>query len=100
VTVIEPAAVKCFQRIRCLISLAFRRRFRGNRFSSRRQSADGLHNQHVRQHNLTGAWNPASKNFSFNKPMNLMAKNKALPLEIFFNKKHDRMFVTTAKPDI
>lgn len=46
----------------------------------------------------TGSWNPAGKNFSFQQAYEFDGKKQSVPLEIYFNEKHDRMFVTTAKP--
>src|SRR6266849_6948604 len=46
----------------------------------------------------TATWNPAKKDFEVAQAYDFSAQNAGVPLEIYFNKKADRMYVTTAKP--
>lgn len=46
----------------------------------------------------TATWNPAKKDFDVAQVHDFAAQNAGVPLEIYFNKKADRMYVTTAKP--
>jgi DNA-binding beta-propeller fold protein YncE len=43
-------------------------------------------------------WNPASKEFSFDQVDDYAGRGHSLPLEMLYNRKGDRLFVTTAKP--
>jgi DNA-binding beta-propeller fold protein YncE len=45
-----------------------------------------------------GVWDPKTKAFSFNQVDDLGAREQGMPLEMLYNKKGDRLFVTTAKP--
>jgi DNA-binding beta-propeller fold protein YncE len=45
-----------------------------------------------------GVWNPNSKDFSFQQVDDYSARGHGMPLEILYNRKGDRLFVTTAKP--
>jgi DNA-binding beta-propeller fold protein YncE len=44
-----------------------------------------------------GVWDPKTKGFSFNQVDDYIAKEQGMPLEMLYNKKGDRLFVTTAK---
>ncbi|HKY70352.1 MAG TPA: YncE family protein [Nitrospira sp.] len=44
-----------------------------------------------------GVWDPKTKGFSFNQVDDYIAKDQGMPLEMLYNKKGDRLFVTTAK---
>jgi len=44
-----------------------------------------------------GVWDPKTKAFSFNQVDDYIAKEQGMPLEMLYNKKGDRLFVTTAK---
>jgi len=46
----------------------------------------------------TATWNPARKDFEVGQAHDFAAQSAGVPLEIYFNKKADRMYVTTAKP--
>jgi len=46
----------------------------------------------------TATWNPAKKDFDVTQVHDFSAQSAGVPLEIYFNKKADRMYVTTAKP--
>jgi DNA-binding beta-propeller fold protein YncE len=46
----------------------------------------------------TATWNPAKKDFDVQQVHDFTAQGAGVPLEIYFNKKADRMYVTTAKP--
>ncbi len=46
----------------------------------------------------TATWNPAKKDFDVDQAHDFAAQKAGVPLEIYFNKKADRMYVTTAKP--
>jgi DNA-binding beta-propeller fold protein YncE len=46
----------------------------------------------------TATWNPAKKDFDVAQVHDFSAEGAGVPLEIYFNKKADRMYVTTAKP--
>ena len=46
----------------------------------------------------TAKWNPAKKDFDVDQAHDFAAQKAGVPLEIYFNKKADRMYVTTAKP--
>ncbi len=46
----------------------------------------------------TGQWNAASKAFDFEQAYEFNPLTQSVPLEIYFNHKHDRMYITTAKP--
>lgn len=45
-----------------------------------------------------GVWDPASKTFSFRQVDDYAARQQGMPLEMMYNAKADRLFVTTAKP--
>jgi hypothetical protein len=45
-----------------------------------------------------GAWNPTSKDFSFSQVDDYAARGHGMALEMLYNRKGDRLFVTTAKP--
>ncbi|MCA1959070.1 MAG: YncE family protein [Nitrospira sp.] len=45
-----------------------------------------------------GVWNPDSKAFSFHQIDNFEPRQQGMPLEMLYNRKGDRLFVTTAKP--
>ena len=44
-----------------------------------------------------GVWDPKTKAFTFNQVDDFGAKEQGMPLEMLYNKKGDRLFVTTAK---
>ena len=46
----------------------------------------------------TATWNVAKKDFDVQQVHDFSAQSAGVPLEIYFNKKADRMYVTTAKP--
>ena len=46
----------------------------------------------------TATWNPAKKDFDVAEAYDFNPQKIGVPLEIYFNKKGDRMYVTTAKP--
>lgn len=46
----------------------------------------------------TGTWNKDSKDFKFQQVYDFNPGKQGMPLEIYFNHKHDRMYVTTANP--
>ena len=46
----------------------------------------------------TATWNPAKKDFDAAQAFDFEALKAGVPLEIYFNQKGDRMYVTTAKP--
>jgi DNA-binding beta-propeller fold protein YncE len=46
----------------------------------------------------TAKWNPAKKDFEVAQAYDFNPQKIGVPLEIYFNKKADRMYVTTAKP--
>jgi hypothetical protein len=46
----------------------------------------------------TATWNAAKKDFDVQQVHDFSAQGAGVPLEIYFNKKADRMYVTTAKP--
>jgi DNA-binding beta-propeller fold protein YncE len=46
----------------------------------------------------TGVWDPKSKSFSFHQVDDYGPREQGMPLEMMYNKKGDRLFVTTAKP--
>lgn len=46
----------------------------------------------------TATWNAAKKDFDVAQVHDFTAQKVGVPLEIYFNKKGDRMYVTTAKP--
>ena len=46
----------------------------------------------------TAAWDPAKKDFTVAEVFDFASLKAGVPLEIYFNKKGDRMYVTTAKP--
>lgn len=46
----------------------------------------------------TATWNAATKDFDVQQVHDFSAHGAGVPLEIYFNKKADRMYVTTAKP--
>ncbi|WP_447978393.1 YncE family protein [Candidatus Nitrospira bockiana] len=43
-------------------------------------------------------WDPASKEFTFAQVDDFTARGQGVPLEMLYNKRGDRLFVTTAKP--
>jgi DNA-binding beta-propeller fold protein YncE len=45
-----------------------------------------------------GSWNAGSKSFSWKEVADLKPMGQALPLEVYYNPKGDRAFVSTAKP--
>lgn len=45
-----------------------------------------------------GVWDPKSKAFSFHEIDDFGARQQGMPLEMLYNAKGDRLFVTTAKP--
>jgi len=45
-----------------------------------------------------GVWNPTSKDFSFQQVDDYSARGHGMPLEMLYNRKGDRLFITTAKP--
>ncbi|MBX9661312.1 MAG: YncE family protein [Nitrospiraceae bacterium] len=45
-----------------------------------------------------GVWDPQSKAFSFHQVDDFGPREQGMPLEMLYNKKGDRLFVTTAKP--
>lgn len=46
----------------------------------------------------TATWDPARKEFDFRQAFDFTTQQLEIPLEIYFNKKGDRLYVTTAKP--
>jgi DNA-binding beta-propeller fold protein YncE len=46
----------------------------------------------------TAKWNPAKKDFDVEQAHDFAQQKAGVPLEIYFNKTADRMYVTTAKP--
>jgi hypothetical protein len=46
----------------------------------------------------SGVWNGISQNFSFAQVFDFNPLKQGVPLEIYFNHNHDRMFITTANP--
>jgi DNA-binding beta-propeller fold protein YncE len=46
----------------------------------------------------TGTWNAANKNFDFQQAFDFNAVKQGVPLEIYFNDKNDRLYITTANP--
>jgi DNA-binding beta-propeller fold protein YncE len=46
----------------------------------------------------TATWNAAKKDFDVQQVHDFAAQGAGVPLEIYFNRKGDRMYVTTAKP--
>ena len=46
----------------------------------------------------TATWNPAKKDFEVEQAHDFSAQKAGVPLEIYFNTKASRMYVTTAKP--
>lgn len=45
-----------------------------------------------------GVWNPSSNDFGFQQVDDYGVRGQEMPLEIMYNRKGDRLFVTTAKP--
>jgi DNA-binding beta-propeller fold protein YncE len=45
-----------------------------------------------------GIWDPKTRSFSFNQVDDFGAREQEMPLEILYNAKGDRLYVTTAKP--
>ncbi|MDF0644301.1 MAG: YncE family protein [Nitrospira sp.] len=45
-----------------------------------------------------GVWDPKTKTFSFNQVDDFGPREQGMPLEMMYNKKGDRLYVTTAKP--
>ena len=45
-----------------------------------------------------GVWNPMSKDFSFSQVDDFTTRGHGVPLEMMYNRKGDRLFVSTAKP--
>ena len=45
-----------------------------------------------------GTWDAASKSFSFQQTEDFSARQQGMPLEMLYNAKGDRLYVTTAKP--
>lgn len=45
-----------------------------------------------------GVWNPSTKSFSFRQVDDYAARQQGMPLEMLYNAKADRLYVTTAKP--
>jgi hypothetical protein len=46
----------------------------------------------------TGIWNADNKNFDFEPVFDFNTVKQGVPLEIYFNDQHDRMYITTANP--
>ena len=46
----------------------------------------------------TGTWDKTDKDFKFRQVYDFNPAKQGVPLEIYFNHKHDRMYVTTANP--
>lgn len=46
----------------------------------------------------TGTWNSANKNFDFQQAFDFGSVKQGVALEIYFNDRHDRMYITTANP--
>jgi DNA-binding beta-propeller fold protein YncE len=46
----------------------------------------------------TGVWNSMSQNFSFSQIFDFNPLKQGVPLEIYFNHKLDKMYITTASP--
>ncbi len=46
----------------------------------------------------TGTWNNEKKNFDFQQVFDFSSIKQGVPLEIYFNDSHDRMYITTANP--
>ncbi|MBA3966553.1 MAG: YncE family protein [Nitrospirales bacterium] len=46
----------------------------------------------------TGIWDPKTKSFSFHQVDDFGPRQQGIPLEILYNAKGDRLYVTTAKP--
>ena len=46
----------------------------------------------------TGAWDPARGDFEFQKAFDLAPHKVGVPLEMYFNDKRDRLYLTTASP--
>lgn len=46
----------------------------------------------------TGTWDKADKDFKFRQVYDFNPAKQGVPLEIYFNHKHDHMYVTTANP--
>ncbi|MDD1609119.1 MAG: YncE family protein [Methylococcaceae bacterium] len=46
----------------------------------------------------TAIWNETSKDFSFQQVFDFSSIQQGVPLEIYFNDKHDRLYVSTANP--
>lgn len=46
----------------------------------------------------TGTWNDEKKVFDFRQVFDFSSIKQGVPLEIYFNDRHDRMYITTAKP--
>jgi DNA-binding beta-propeller fold protein YncE len=45
-----------------------------------------------------GMWDPKTQSFSFNQVDDFGTRDQGMPLEMLYNKKGDRLYVTTAKP--
>lgn len=45
-----------------------------------------------------GTWDNSNKNFKFQQVFDFNPLKQGVPLEIYFNHKHDRMYITTANP--
>jgi len=45
-----------------------------------------------------GVWNPATKDFRFDEAIDFSPMGSGVPLEMYFNDKGDRLYVTTASP--
>ncbi len=46
----------------------------------------------------TGTWSAVNKSFNFEQVFDFNSIKQGVPLEIYFNDKHDRMYITTANP--
>jgi hypothetical protein len=46
----------------------------------------------------TASWNEASKDFSFQPVFDFSSIKQGVPLEIYFNDAHDRLYISTANP--
>jgi DNA-binding beta-propeller fold protein YncE len=46
----------------------------------------------------TGTWNNEKKNFDFQQVFDFGGIKQGVPLEIYFNDRHDRLYITTANP--
>ena len=79
-----------------------RRRLRAKRRSNSccawRQSTRRLCHQHVWRHALINRWDTQKKDFEAAQAFDFASVRNSVPLEIYFNGKGNRLYVTTAKP--